>query len=85
MSIFGSITIEDTRVDFEVLTNNQVKYTVFDTWNHTQETKVVDGKSFMIALGIALNFDGEIPKNIPDAWSAAEAIQPDTKSLRFIP
>ena len=82
--ISGTIILEDQAITFTMNNNNNnIVYTVSDTVNGLQETKKVPGKEFLIALGIALNWDGEIPGE--NAYELAESVQPDNPELRFIP
>ncbi len=81
--ISGTIIIEDQAITFTITSNNNIVYTVSDTVSGLQETKKVPGKEFLIALGIALNWDGEIPGE--NAYELAESVQPDNPELRFIP
>ena len=81
--ISGTIIIEDQAITFTLNSNNNIVYTVSDTVSGLQETKKVSGKEFLISLGIALNWDGEIPGE--DAYELAESVQPDNPELRFIP
>ena len=79
----GTIILEDQAITFTLNSNNNIVYTVSDTVSGLQETKKVPGKEFLIALGIALNWDGELPGE--DAYELAESVQPDNPELRFIP
>ena len=81
--ISGTIILEDQAITFTLNSNNNIVYTVSDTVSGLQETKKVPGKEFLIALGIALNWDGEIPGK--SAYELAESVQPDNPELRFIP
>ena len=82
--ISGTIILEDQAITFTMNNNNNnIVYTVSDTVSGLQETKKVPGKDFLIALGIALNWDGEIPGE--NAYELAESVQPDNPELRFIP
>ncbi len=81
--ISGTITIADRAITFHLCSEtNKVAYTICDMVNGTEETKVVPGPEFMIALGLALNWDGEIPGE--NAYELAESVQPDNPELRFI-
>ena len=80
--ISGTIILEDQAITF-TMNNNNIVYTVSDTIKGLQETKKVPGKEFLIALGIALYWDGEIPGE--DGYELAESVQPDNPELRFIP
>ena len=81
--ISGTIILEDQAITFTMNSNNNIVYTVSDTVSGLQETKKVPGKEFLIALVIALNWDGELPGE--DAYELAESVQPDNPELRFIP
>lgn len=86
--IAGTIILEDQAITFKITStrkdpNNAVTYTVCDCASGKEETKTVNGKSFMFAIGIALNWDGEIPEE--SAYKLAESVQPDDMELRFIP
>ena len=81
--ISGTIILEDQAITFTMNNNNNIVYTVSDTVSGLQETKKVAGKDFMLALGIALSWDGEIP--VKNAYELAESVQPDNPELRFIP
>ena len=81
--ISGTIILEDQAITFTMNNNNNIVYTVSDTVSGLQETKEVPGKNFMLALEIALNWDGEIP--VENAYELAESVQPDNPELRFIP
>ena len=85
MGISGSLTLEDTILTFNVLDNNQVGYTVQDKPTGRREAKVVNGADFMLALGLALSFNGEFVKDSKAAWKLAESVQPKDPVLRFIP
>lgn len=85
MAIKGTLIIEDSTIHFSVVDNNEVIYTVGDSLNGMQETKQCDGESFMIALGIALSFNGDVPSDPAAAYEKAESIQPENLALRFIP
>ena len=81
--ISGTIIIADKAITFTMNNNNNIVYTVSDIVSDLQETKEVPGKDFMIAIGLALSWDGEIPGE--DGYELAESVQPDNPELRFIP
>ena len=81
--ISGTIILEDQAVTFTMNNNNNIVYTISDTVRGLHETKTVSGKEVMLALGIALSWDGEIP--VENAYELAESVQPDNPELRFIP
>jgi hypothetical protein len=87
--IKGDIILEDLIISFsdERLApgSEYIQYRVIDSVEGDEEEKIVRRDDFMIALGIALNNDGEIPSNPDIAWNKSEAIQPDNTKLRFIP
>ena len=81
--ISGTIIIADKAITFTMNNNNNIVYTVSDIVSDLQETKEVPGKDFMIAIGLALSWDGEIP--VENAYELAKSVQPDNPELRFIP
>ena len=81
--ISGTIVLEDQVITFSNQDNNITRYTICDIMTGKEETREVSGKDFSIALGVALNWNGEIPDQ--DAWRQAENVQPMDKDLRFIP
>lgn len=85
--IFGTVVLESSCLTFNLDgdTQHTVTYSITDPLVGLFETKVVDARSFFVALGIALNFDGGVPKDINKAWVDALSVQPDNPRLRFIP
>ena len=80
MAIFGNITLEDTRIEFEVLDDTTAQYQICDLLTDACEHLKCDGKSFMSALAIAVHWDG-MPNYNTD-YAMAEAIQ---RKIRWIP
>ena len=86
MAILGTIVIEDKTIQFNVVSDSaQVMYTVVDSMTGEAESRVVEADPFLMALSIALNINGELPGATPDNYAMAEAVQPKSETLRFIP
>ena len=82
MAIYGHVVLEDHKITFRVTPENNVTYTVRDALTRASESRTVDGASFMCALGLALQWDGEMPS---DAHRRANSVMPSNPRLRFIP
>lgn len=85
--ISGTVILESSCLTFTLDEETQytVTYSITDPLVSLSETKTVDARAFFVALGIALNFDGGVPKDINKAWVDAISVQPDNPRLRFIP
>ena len=82
--ISGTIIIVDKTITFTNIYNtSKVTYTICDPIDGEFETKEVPAEEFMIALGLALSWTGEIPEK--DEYKMAESVQPNNPNLRFIP
>lgn len=80
----GSIRMEDTVINFTISDDSAFCIcTVSDTLSELSETYQTDAKAFMIALSIAIHWDGT-PVSWDD-WKLAETAQPKNPELRFIP
>jgi hypothetical protein len=83
--IAGQITLEDVNINFMVVYDRGiVRYTAWDGMTGASEEVHCNARNFMVALAIALDFDGgnEWPASY---YERAETVQPKNKDLRFIP
>lgn len=80
----GSIRLEDTIIDFIIKDDSTVaNVSVSDSLLKLSETYTSDAKAFMIALSIAIRWDGT-PISQED-FKLAKTAQPSNPELRFIP
>lgn len=86
--VAGTIVMEGLTLHFQMVFNSRqvVNYTICDgLTGECEHVFDVSAPDFMVALGIALNFEGDVPPNRGDAWAQAESVQPGNPMLRFIP
>jgi hypothetical protein len=84
----GTVVMEDLTLHYRVQPGQErVLYTVCDSHCGEGETVDCDAHDFMLALGIALSFDGEGLGNpqLEQMYPKFEAVQPLNRMLRWIP
>lgn len=85
--IAGTVVIEDMALSFVTTQRDEgaiVTYTVSDGMTGEQETLTVHAEWFMIALGIAVDFNGG-ESNSALRYEQAQSVQPKSVTLRWIP
>lgn len=84
--IAGTIVSEDCVIHFQINQETATaQYTVCDAMTGEQETREVDGPTFMHVLGMGLQFTGDYSERFSP--EQVESVQPKSKNkaLRLIP
>lgn len=83
MAIFGTLALENYRIQFSIDCNDTASWTITDLYTGEQESirgENYEASKFMKALSIAVHYDG-MPNGEVD-YPDAESIM---KSIRWIP